>query len=154
MLGKGPVGTAIGAALLGGSALYEGMKNRPKGKTNPKTTKVRRPGKAHTIKTTNQRGQPVTLTANRYDGSSSPKKPTGTPKTKRPSASTSKKPVKKVGPLSPKRGVKRTKGGDYPIYKKKSAEAGSFRHAFAAARKTGKKTFTWRGRKYNTKVKK
>ena len=52
----------------------------------------------------------------------------------------------------PVRTVK-TKGGDYPVYKKSSDKAASFRKAFAAARKSGKKTFTWDGRKYNTKVK-
>jgi histone H1/5 len=52
----------------------------------------------------------------------------------------------------PVRTVK-TKGGDYPVYAKKSDKAASFRKAFAAARKSGKKTFTWDGRKYNTKVK-
>ena len=53
---------------------------------------------------------------------------------------------------APIRSVK-TKGGDYPVYKKDSAEAGDFRGAFAAARKAGKKEFTWQGRKYNTKTK-
>lgn len=52
----------------------------------------------------------------------------------------------------PVRTVK-TKGGNYPVYAKKSDKAASFRKAFAAARKSGKKTFTWDGRKYNTKVK-
>lgn len=52
----------------------------------------------------------------------------------------------------PVRTVK-TKGGDYPVYKKSSDKAASFRKAFATARKSGKKTFTWDGRKYNTKVK-
>lgn len=47
----------------------------------------------------------------------------------------------------------KTKGGDYPSYKKTSNEAKEFRSAFAAARKAGKKEFTWQGRKYNTKVK-
>lgn len=47
----------------------------------------------------------------------------------------------------------RTKGGDYPVYKKNSSQAASFRAAFAAARKDGKKVFTWEGRKYNTKLK-
>ena len=55
----------------------------------------------------------------------------------------SSKPVKTV----------KTKGGDYPVYKKSSSEAQSFRSAFAAARKSGKKVFEWQGRKYNTKVK-
>ena len=55
----------------------------------------------------------------------------------------SSKPLKSV----------KTRGGDYPVYAKKSSEAKSFRSAFAAARKAGKKVFTWQGRKYTTKVK-
>lgn len=47
----------------------------------------------------------------------------------------------------------KTKGGEYKIYKKKSKSASSFRSAFADARKSGKSIFTWRGRKYTTKVK-
>jgi len=47
----------------------------------------------------------------------------------------------------------KTKDDYYPIYKKKSNEAKSFRTAFADARKAGEKVFTWNGRKYNTKVK-
>jgi hypothetical protein len=31
--------------------------------------------------------------------------------------------------------------------------ASSFDSSFAAARKAGKSTFTWRGKKYNTKLK-
>jgi len=50
-------------------------------------------------------------------------------------------------------GGKQTKDGFYPAYKKKSKTAGSFRKAFAAARKAGKTEFTWKNRKYNTKVK-
>ena len=46
-----------------------------------------------------------------------------------------------------------TEGGAYPTYKKKSKPAKSFRKSFAAARKAGKKTFMWDGRKYTTKVK-
>lgn len=46
-------------------------------------------------------------------------------------------------------GVK-TKAGTYKTFKKKSAAAGSFRSAFAAARKAGKKTFTWNGKRYTT----
>ena len=50
-------------------------------------------------------------------------------------------------------GSVKTKGGEYGIYKKKSAAAGSFRSAFAKARAAGKKTFTWDGKKYTTKMK-
>jgi hypothetical protein len=49
-------------------------------------------------------------------------------------------------------GVK-TKAGTYKTYKKKSAAAKSFRSAFADAKKTGYKTFTWNGKKYSTKTK-
>ena len=50
--------------------------------------------------------------------------------------------------------VKVTKGGAYASYGKKTKAAKSFRSAFAAARKSGKKTFTWDGRKYSTATKK
>ena len=43
-----------------------------------------------------------------------------------------------------------TGAGDFPVYK--GAPAQNFRTAFAAARKGGKKTFTWQGRKYTTDV--
>ena len=46
---------------------------------------------------------------------------------------------------------KDTDGGTYPIYKKAGVKAQSFRKAFAAARKAGKKTFYWGSRKYTTK---
>ena len=47
-----------------------------------------------------------------------------------------------------------TKSGDqFPVMKKKSTSAQSFRDAFSNARKEGKKVFTWQGRKYSTKVK-
>ena len=47
----------------------------------------------------------------------------------------------------------KTKGGNYPVYQKKSATAQSFREAFRSARKSGAEIFTWRGRKYTTKIK-
>lgn len=75
-------------------------------------------------------------------------------------------PTKKTtGPLAA-RSYKKTKGGDYPVYKKTSAEAGSFRSAYSMARKAkaaGKSVkgggnafsynaktnvFTWKGKKY------
>lgn len=46
-----------------------------------------------------------------------------------------------------------TKGGNYPVYKKGSAEAKSFGAAFNEARKAGLKTFPWGGRSYSTKKK-
>jgi hypothetical protein len=52
------------------------------------------------------------------------------------------------------RGVKKTKGGNYPIYKKGSAKGKGFNSALSAARKKGQKTFTWDKRSYHTGVKK
>mgnify|MGYP004454651971 FL=1 len=53
-----------------------------------------------------------------------------------------------------KKKVVTTKSGDqFPVMKKKSQSAKSFREAFSSARKSGKKVFTWQGRKYNTKLK-
>ena len=46
-----------------------------------------------------------------------------------------------------------TKGGSYPVYKKDSTNASEFRSAFSAARKAGKSSFSFAGRKYSTKVK-
>ena len=48
------------------------------------------------------------------------------------------------------KGVESTKGGEYVKYKKKSKAAKSFRSEFAAARKAGKKSFSWDGRSYST----
>ena len=52
-----------------------------------------------------------------------------------------------------KTGGVKTKAGTYNTFKKKSAAAGSFRSAFATARKAGKKTFTWNGKRYTTEQK-
>lgn len=41
---------------------------------------------------------------------------------------------------------------NYPVYKKDSPEAQSFRDAFGAARKSGQKEFEWQGRKYGTQL--
>jgi len=49
--------------------------------------------------------------------------------------------------------VKLTEGGAYASYAKKSKTAGKFRDAFSKASKSGKKSFTWQGRKYTTKKK-
>jgi DNA-binding protein HU-beta len=59
--------------------------------------------------------------------------------------------VKKTTPIHSV--VKTKKGPTYVKYKKKSMAAGKFRSAFSAARKSGKKTFTWQGRRYSTKTK-
>ena len=48
------------------------------------------------------------------------------------------------------RGGKDTKAGRFPAYGKKMQSAQDFRSAFASARKSGKKIFTWQGRKYTT----
>ena len=45
-----------------------------------------------------------------------------------------------------------TKGGTFPVYKKKSGSAGSFQDAFKAARKGGSKTFKWDGRSYTSET--
>ena len=58
-----------------------------------------------------------------------------------------------TGQTDSRSGSVATKGGDFPVYKKKSPQAQSFNSAFAAARKSGAKEFTWNGRSYNTKVK-
>ena len=46
--------------------------------------------------------------------------------------------------------VEKTKGGDYPVYKKGSKKAESFKSKFAKSSKAGKKTFKWKGRSYTT----
>ena len=61
-------------------------------------------------------------------------------KAKRAAKKAAKKPVS----------VEKTKGGDYPVYKKESRKAESFRSKFAKASKAGKKTFKWKGRSYTT----
>ena len=66
-----------------------------------------------------------------------------TPKADAPKKKVSNKPVSTV----------KTKGGDYPVYKKDSGKAKNFRETFAAAKKAGKATFEWDGRKYTTEVK-
>lgn len=68
-----------------------------------------------------------------------------------PMGNKSATPSKKYGTTLA--GMKYTKGGDYAVYKKDSGDASNFRAAFAAARKGGKKTFEWRGRKYTTEKK-
>ena len=62
------------------------------------------------------------------------------------------KPVAKPAASKPT-GAVQTKAGAFPVYKKDSAQAGSFRAAFAEARAKGKTVFSWNGRSYNTKVK-
>ena len=156
LLGKGPIGTALGVAALGAGALASSVKGSKTGSRNPRAN--RSSGKAHTIKTTNQRGQPVALALNRYD-KTSPKK-VGTSKVTKAATGTPKPKSKKtVGPVN--RVTSNKARMDYPVYKKSSAEAGSFRSAYSqarAAKKAGKSVagfynaksnvFTWKGKKY------
>ena len=63
------------------------------------------------------------------------------------------------GKPSAKKGTGKPMASMGKDYKKKEKEAGrkaiasNFDQAFAAARKAGKKEFTWRGKRYNTKMK-
>lgn len=73
------------------------------------------------------------------------------PKAPAPATTT---PVSKVGEKgvnSSLTGLKKTKGGDYPVYSKGSDKAAGFDKAYGAAKKAGKGTFSWEGRKYRTK---
>lgn len=55
--------------------------------------------------------------------------------------------------LSKQTGNVKTKGGNYPVYAKKSSAAKSFRASFKDARSKKLSMFKWQGRKYTTKVK-
>ena len=92
------------------------------------------------------------------------KTPAGKPKPPRTSATTT--PAKKAELRKERQakttmavnaskvtGSKNTKGGEYKTYAKGSAAAKNFRSAFAAAKKAGKKTFTWDGKRYSTATK-
>ena len=46
-----------------------------------------------------------------------------------------------------------TRAGEYKTFAKDSSAAKGFRKAFAAAKKDGKKTFMWNGKRYTTKTK-
>jgi hypothetical protein len=62
------------------------------------------------------------------------------------------KPTAKKGTGKPMASM----GKDYKAKEKelsRKAIASNFDQAFAAARRAGKKTFTWRGKKYTTKMK-
>ncbi len=71
------------------------------------------------------------------------------------------RPAKGALPASESRRVaaQRTQGAEFSRQERtaregnKGRENSSFDDAFAAARKAGVETFSWRGRKYNTKVK-
>ena len=47
----------------------------------------------------------------------------------------------------------RANPSDYPTYRKSSKSAASFREAQRKAKRNNQKTFTWEGRRYNTKEK-
>ena len=92
------------------------------------------------------------------------KEPTSAPKSPRTTAKTtpaSKQSLRKERQAkttmavnaSKVTGSKKTKGGDYKTYAKGSSAAKNFRSAFAAAKKAGKKTFTWNGKRYTTETK-
>ena len=65
------------------------------------------------------------------------------------------KPKAKAAPKAKTRVKKdpRVNPSDYPTYRKDSKSAGSFREAQRRAKRNGQKTFTWEGRRYNTKEK-
>ena len=63
------------------------------------------------------------------------------------------KGVSKAKTVTRKDTTVKTEGGDYPKYRKDTTSSKSFSKTFAAARKAGKKTFEWQGRKYSTKIK-
>lgn len=135
---------------------FEWLQNRPRtsfqGPTAFESVQARRPAPSKTPTTPRSERFPM-----RSGATTSPKPAPKAPAkaaaptpsrtstaTSRPSTTTSSTPAKFV----------KTKGGDYPMYEKKSDEAKSFRSAFAAARKGGAKTFMWEGRKYTTELKK
>ena len=62
-------------------------------------------------------------------------------------------PVKKMVPRPIAKVTVSTKAGNYPVYPAQSSSAASFRKAFSAARKAKLEEFSWRGRKYTTKMK-
>ena len=65
-------------------------------------------------------------------------------------------PAKPEKKSKPKKKPMASMGKDYKSQEKElssKANASNFDNAFAKARKAGKSTFTWRGKKYNTKLK-
>ena len=49
-------------------------------------------------------------------------------------------------------GTQKYSGGGYPTYAKGSEQSKSFQEAFGKARRSGKSTFEWEGRKYGTRL--
>ena len=180
LIGKGPVGTGIGAALMGASFLPDLTADKSKQRAANKA----KPTSRNRMRTTSRRATPPVdkgkAPKQRTQGAKVPViKPKPGPTKVRPKSRTkldgtetrrrnagqtggsstgSSMRQANVRPsnvtLSKKTGVKKTKAGNYPVYSKVSSGAKSFRAAFADARKSGRKTFTWQNRKYTTKVKK
>ena len=71
-----------------------------------------------------------------------------------PRSATHTRTPSKTTKKASKKTTKKAATKAYPVYKKASDKAKSFRQDFRDARKAGKKVFTWQGRKYNTKLKK
>ena len=88
-------------------------------------------------------------------GSMGANAPTAKPKPKpKPTPKTTPKPTPKPTPKATPKPTPKAKPKPTPKAKPKlSAGAQSFDRAFAAARKGGKSVFTWRGKRYNTKLK-
>lgn len=61
--------------------------------------------------------------------------------------------TRKAVAFSKSTGSVKTKGGEFKTFAKGSKASGNFREAFALAKNKGVKTFTWNGKKYNTKTK-
>jgi len=61
------------------------------------------------------------------------------------------KGVSKAKTVTRKDTTVKTKGGDYPKYRKDTTSSKSFSKTFAQNRKAGKKSFTWQGRSYSTR---
>ena len=180
LIGKGPVGTGIGAALMGASFLPSVTSDKSK----QRAANRKKPTSRNRMRATSRRATPPVdkgkAPKQRTQGAKVPViKPKPGPfkvrpksRTKLDGTETRRRNAGQTGgsstgssmrqanvrprnvTLSKQTGVKKTKAGNYPVYSKKSSAAKSFRSAFADARKSGRKTFTWQGRKYNTKVKK
>lgn len=77
----------------------------------------------------------------------------------RTAAAASKTPSKGAGSRSRVQAASKitgrtmTRAGEFKTFAKDSSAAKNFRSAFAAARKAGKKTFTWNGKRYTTAMK-
>ena len=177
-MGKHPVSTGIGAALMGASFLPDVTADKSK----QRAANRKKPTSRNSMRATSRRATPPVdkgkAPKQRPQGAKVPViKPNGPTKV-RPKGRTildgtqTKRRNKgdyggSTGAanllsntrsrnitLSTKTGNKKTKAGNFPVYKTTSSAAKSFRAAFADARKSGRKTFTWQKRKYTTKVKK